>query len=510
MWHKVNKLHLSGLNKSQISRELGIDRGTVRRYLSMSEEEFLNSSVCNRIYNHKLDCYENFIVCHLRKYPYLSSSQIEDRLKEHYPDTFNVCSKTVYNFVSHIRKKYHIPKNDEESFRPYEKIPESPLGEYAQVDFGERYMETDSGSRIKVYFFAMVLCRSRYKYLYFSLTPFNTALSIYAHELAFNFYGGKPSRIIYDQDKVLLHRENIGDLVLTKGFRSFVNDQHFETVFCRKSDPESKGKIENVVKYVKNNFLKGRIFSNIENLNNESLSWLERTGNGSLHYGIHRIPSDAFKDEFPYLKPYNGIPRKPKSELKEYKVRKDNTISYRCCYYSVPTGIYSGSNTYVYVEEKDGMVIIYSKETGKVIAQHTVSIQKGKYIYNKSHRRDRFTGIDELEEKITEHIGKKNETMEYLRCIHSVKPRYYRDSLNHVIQHMSHYIPELLQQAISACNEMGVYSSVLLMETVESLRKKNGEKLLKEEYEYKEYAGNVNKDIAIPEKTDIKIFDSLF
>lgn len=60
MWHKVNKLHLSGLNKSQISRELGIDRGTVRRYLSMSEEEFLNSSVCNRIYNHKLECYENF------------------------------------------------------------------------------------------------------------------------------------------------------------------------------------------------------------------------------------------------------------------------------------------------------------------------------------------------------------------------------------------------------------------------------------------------------------------
>lgn len=125
----------------------------------------------------------------------------------------------------------------------------------------------------------------------------------------------------------MLHKENMGDLVLTKGFRSFVNEQHFETVFCRKTDLESKGKIENVVKYVKNNFLKGPTFSNIENLNNEALSWLERTVNGSLHYWIHRIPSDAFKDEIPYLKPYNGIPRKPKPELKEYKVRKDTPLA---------------------------------------------------------------------------------------------------------------------------------------------------------------------------------------
>lgn len=69
---------------------------------------------------------------------------------------------------------------------------------------------------------------------------------------------------------------------------------------------------------------------------------------------------------------------------------------------------------------------------------------------------------------------------------------------------MSHYRPELLQQAISACYEMGVYSSVLLIETVKSLRKKNKEKLLTEEYEYKEYAGNVDKNVAIPEKNRYK------
>ena len=39
MWYKVKNLKESeGLNKSQIAKELGIDRSTVRRYLSMDEE----------------------------------------------------------------------------------------------------------------------------------------------------------------------------------------------------------------------------------------------------------------------------------------------------------------------------------------------------------------------------------------------------------------------------------------------------------------------------------------
>ena len=40
MWYKVKELSETGLNKSQIARELGIYRATVRRYLGMEEEEF--------------------------------------------------------------------------------------------------------------------------------------------------------------------------------------------------------------------------------------------------------------------------------------------------------------------------------------------------------------------------------------------------------------------------------------------------------------------------------------
>ena len=201
-------------------------------------------------------------------------------------------------------------------------------------------MKRTDGRHLKVYFFVMVLSRSRYKFVYFSPTPFNTANTVYAHEMAFEYYGGRPKKLLYDQDKVLLHDENMGDLILTNGFRAFVSQQHFKPVFCRKSDPESKGKVENVVKYVKYNFLRGREFTDIDKLNEECLSWLERTGNGTMHHGIYRIPSEVFEEERAFLQPYYGTPNPPKQEMREYNVRKDNTISYHCCYYTVPSGTY--------------------------------------------------------------------------------------------------------------------------------------------------------------------------
>ena len=509
MWYKVRELQSKGLNKSQISRKLGIYRGTVRRYLSMTEEEFVQSNSFRRDYGHKLDVYKDFILSQLEDTPYLSSSQIEDRLKEHYPDFGDVCSKTVYNYVIHLRFKHNLPKNPEDNHRQFEKLPESPFGEYAQVDFGERYMNTSIGTSVKVYFFVMVMCRSRQKFIYFSQRPFNTALTVYAHELAFQYYGGKPEKIIYDQDKVLLHAENLGDLILTHGFRSFVSEQHFECIFCRKSDPESKGKVENVVKYVKGNFMKGRTFTDIQTLNAEGVAWLERTGNGSLHHGIHRIPADVFEQERSYLIPYVGIPTAPKDEMREYKVRKDNTINYRCCYYTVPTGSYINRSTTVFVEERNGKVLIYSHETGKLIATHELSTSKGKLISNSSHKRDRSSSYDELEARIKTYIQPSMGLSDYLSHMRTLKQRYYRDSLNHIIGMMPKYTAEVLTQALSICMEKSSYNAYQFIEVAETIRKKEGICLLVEKDDYQKDGTVLCSDLT-PEKSGLNVYNQIF
>lgn len=113
-------------------------------------------------------------------------------------------------------------------------------------------MRDGLGERIKVFFFTMVLSRSRFKYVCFQDQHFTSELAIKAHEKAFAFFGGMPDEIVYDQDKVFLVSENKGDLILTSCFRAYSRQRPFKLHFCRKSDPESKGKVEHVVKYTNN------------------------------------------------------------------------------------------------------------------------------------------------------------------------------------------------------------------------------------------------------------------
>ena len=260
----------------------------------------------------------------------------------------------------------------------------------------------------------------------------------------------------------------------TKGFRAFVDQQHFEAVFCRKSDPESKGKVENAVKYVKYNFLRGREFTDIDKLNEECLSWLERTGNGSMHYGIYRIPSEVFAEEKAHLQPYYGTPQPPKREMKEYCVRKDNTVSYHCCFYTVPSGTYKNAGTRVMVEELEGRLHIYSKETGKTLAIHPISETKGALVQDPAHKTIRGEGITDKERKIHEHIGDIEALDLFLSGIYQGKPRYYSKNLSYLTSRMYSYKPDVLKEALVKCLTSKAYNARMLIEASESIRISRG------------------------------------
>ena len=48
--------------------------------------------------------------------------------------------------------------------------------------------------------------------------------------------------------------ENSGDIIYTKDFQYFKDEMGLKLYVCRPSDPESKGKIENVAKFIKYSF----------------------------------------------------------------------------------------------------------------------------------------------------------------------------------------------------------------------------------------------------------------
>ena len=144
-----------------------------------------------------------------------------------------------------VRQKYSIAL--QEAGREYFVVQELPYGLQAQADFGQYILRNAEEKRKKVHFFVMMLSRSRMKFVRFSSVPFTSHTAIDAHEEAFKFFSGVPREVVYDQDRLFLVDENLGDLLLTQEFKTYVFEQSFGLHFCRKADPQSKGKVENVV-----------------------------------------------------------------------------------------------------------------------------------------------------------------------------------------------------------------------------------------------------------------------
>lgn len=471
MWYKVKELDNKGFNKSQISVELGICRKTVRNYMKMDERAFgLFLSKSHRLPK-KLTPYEHFIKDLLEQHPYLSAAQIEDRLKENYEDFPFIHSKTIYNYCQYIRCKYQIAKAKIKEARIYEKLPESAYGEFAQVDFGQIYMLTTQNTRKKVYFMAMVLCRSRQKFIFFQSSPFTSSSAIQAHILAFEYFGGQPRFILYDQDRVFIREENMGDILLTQLFKRFVESSSFEAIFCRKSDPESKGKIENVVKYVKNNFCKGRTYPGDDELNCGAVEWLNRTANAKMHDGIKKIPKEQWVIEKNYLEPIGDYFIPERQKLSAYKVRKDNTIHYKSNFYTLPAGTFTGADTWVSLEEKEGIIYLFDSEK-TLLTTHQVCIGRGKTIRNTDHTRDKSASIEDLKIRLLDQLGNTATALMFINGIHKNKGRYVRDNFSHILKMSMKYPAEAVQEALLLCLESSLYNAYRFEEVLKHLHKK--------------------------------------
>jgi transposase len=457
MWYKVKELRGQGLSKSRISRDLGLDRGTVGKYLKISEDEFQDKVLSGRRMPKKLQSYLDYVKQELEQHSYLSAAQIEDRLKEHYADLPQVHSKTVYNFVQYVRCQFGIKKPKASGHRDFAQLPDLPYGNQAQVDFGECTMQSQTGGRIKVYFFVMVLSRSRYKFVYFQSGPFTTRDAIYAHLLAFEYFEGIPQEILYDQDSVFIHDENLGDYLLTHDFRAFTQSQPFEAVFCRKSDPQSKGKVENVVGYVKKNFLRGRTFQCITVLNQESLLWLRRTANAKIHGSTFKSPVKEWELEKHHLQKVKDQAVKPANELITYNVRKDNTVAYRGNFYTLPLGTYQDRKTTILLGHVEDQLNLYSMDM-TLLTTHQLSNGKGNLVRNTDHRRDKSGTSAQVEEQACLLLGSDQKAGMYLDLLKKDKPRYYHDNLRAIIKGTKQIPAQLIRQSLDFCLENGLYN----------------------------------------------------
>lgn len=447
MYHEIHKLNRMGFSASRIARFLGMDERTVRKYLQMDEtqyEQHLLRSDRKRI----LIPYEDFVFSNLKEYPETSTAQIHDWLKEHHPDMPEVSPRTVFNFVMFVRQKYNIPY--EPVTRNFFPVQELPYGYQAQVDFGVYNMRCSNGKRRKVYFFAMVLSRSRMKFAWFKDDPFTSVDVIYAHEMAFAFFGGIPRVIVYDLDRTMVVDENLGETILTSRFREYTRSRGFELHFCRKADPQSKGKVENVIQYIKKNFLFNRLYQDNETLNEQAVAWLQRTANYLPHNYTKIAPLEAFRKEAEYLTPYWPLALNTAPEMKKYILRKHNVINYRSNFYTLPEGTYKGPGSFVLVKAEEDKIFIYDKNK-QLITSHVISSEQGKTISNTHHKRDTSKSLDEMEQKIGDYFTDKLLIKDYLEKIRHNYPRYTRDHFQALLKALKTTDQQTADKTLAFC-----------------------------------------------------------
>ena len=445
MYYEVQRLQKQGLSYRTIAQTLVMNRRTVIKYLAMSEAEyeaFLNKKDSR---GKLLDDYESFVKTRLTAHPAASAAQVHDWLKEQHKDFPYISAKTVYNFVMAVRQKYSIAL--EETSREYFVVDELPYGLQAQADFGQYILRNAEEKRKKVHFFVMMFSRSRMKYVRFSAIPFTSRTAIDAHEEAFKFFEGIPKEVVYDQDRLFLVDENLGDLLLTQDFKNYVFEQTFRVHFCRKADPQSKGKVENVVKFVKNNFLYGRAFYDTDTLQTQVLGWLQRTGNGMPHTSIRKIPLQEWAIEKEHLSPWVSVQVLP-AYIMRY-VRLDNTIAYAGNFYSLPQGTF----------KKDTMVMLWLKENElhihddqkNFLCKHPLAQSKGSKIINTDHKRDKSKKLKVLVAEIAALFTNPQLAAQYFELIRQVKGRYLRDQVQSIRETIKGRNGELVNKVLEKC-----------------------------------------------------------
>jgi transposase len=460
MYMKIKKMKKLGKSKSQVSRELSLDRKTVSKYYEMSDEEY-RQLLAESMYREKI--FEPYMNEILKVYDQnnnqpLHVSSVYDYLEEQH-GRLPGSERTLRNFIRYLLATNRLEFNGPE--RRYTQVPELPPGKQLQLDFGQYKC---SGG-LMLYIFAAVLSSSRYKYAIFQERPFTT-LDVISHLLScFDSIGGIPEELVIDQDKVMVVSENHGDIVYTENFRYFIEEMNLEMYVCRKADPESKGKIENTIKFIKHNFLQSRDFASIEEANAGLHKWLERRANGKISQATGRIPAIMFTYEKEYLKPLrNSIFRKDSLAGREIRqVNEKCQVSVQASLYALPSK-YKNRKVEVYITERK--LFVYDEYTGSEIVEYDLSLIPGRIVSKRGFSRHTERSLRDLKQVVT-NISDSVRWREFIKKNFKSFPRYVRDQCNDAIKYFAEDRVDLdiLDEAAGYCLENRTFSFANLHDT---------------------------------------------
>jgi transposase len=255
---------------------------------------------------------------------------------------------------------------------------ETAPGLQAQCDWAYCGRHADRQDRlVGVYAFVMVLGFSRAMFVKFTMSM-SLGTLIDCHREAFSFFGGLPAQILYDNMKQV----RLEDGKLNPAFVDFASHHGFAIKTCRVRRPRTKGKVERMVDYMKDNFLLAREFADLEDLNSQARAWLDNTAHARVHATTGHRPMDLLASERQHLAALDSIKPWTFIERVSRKVAKESMVSFRASRYSVPPA-HVGREVTVELSGDQRRVIIRSGDT--IVTEHPAALKPGESLTHKEH-----------------------------------------------------------------------------------------------------------------------------
>lgn len=309
----IKILHKQGYSKRAIAKQLGISRNTVDNHLLRGVDE--PSYQARPETAHKLDPFKAYI-----------KERIESALPIHLSAVVimrEVKEKGYNGGITRLRE-HLVQLRGSKKMLDVVRFETEP-GKQMQVDWGQM-----RGGKKPIHAFVAVLGFSRALFVRYTDNMRYETLED-CHRLAFDYFQGIPTEVWYDNMKTVVLERNaygVGQHRFHTGFYQFAKEMGFIPKLCKPYRPQTKGKVERMVRYVRDNFyapLSTKLASaglkmDLDTANIKGMQWLNEIANVRVHDTtkeqpiVRLIAERTVLQELPF-KPLKDISIKPERDV---------------------------------------------------------------------------------------------------------------------------------------------------------------------------------------------------
>jgi transposase len=357
--HRLNDLSWS---ERKIARHLRVSRPTVNKYLI--NPDLSPAKRAPRL--SKLDAHRDLIKQFVEADPQVKAPVVLQRLQD---NGFDGKITIVRDYLQKLRGR----QSKRQAFIRFE----SPPGRQMQIDWGHFGSLPYGETTRKLYAFAAIECYSRMAYVEF--THSQNQHSLHQGLLnAFTYWGGSTQQMVVD-NMITAVIERQGPLIRFNGaFLDFLRIFHITPIACNVAAPHEKGKIENVIKYLRQNFWPLRTFTDLCDVNRQVRNWLDTVANVRIHQSTGKRPLDRLTEvrlrSLPDLLP-------DCRQTETLKVYNDFAVRFDANVYSAPPWAIGKQVT---LKADQSTVTLFYRD--KKIAVHDRCWQRGQRIETASHK----------------------------------------------------------------------------------------------------------------------------